>query len=43
MKLEVDERYHLHLTFPHKVEDDEVSAKFSKKTSVLTITMPVVK
>lgn len=43
MKLEVDERYHLHLTFPHKVEDDEASAKFSKKTSVLTITMPVVK
>lgn len=43
LKLEVDQRYNLHLTFPHHVDNEEASAKFSKKTSVLTITVPVVK
>lgn len=43
MKLEVDDRYSLHINFPHHVVDDEASAKFSKKTSVLTITVPTVK
>ncbi|XP_063440108.1 PIH1 domain-containing protein 2-like [Mytilus trossulus] len=43
MKLEVDDRYSLHINFPHHVLDDEASAKFSKKTSVLTITVPTVK
>lgn len=43
MKLEVDDRYSLHINFPHYVVDDEASAKFSKKTSVLTITVPTVK
>lgn len=35
--------YKLYIRLPERVEEERVSAKFSKKTSTLTVTLPVVK
>ncbi|XP_060077550.1 PIH1 domain-containing protein 2-like [Ylistrum balloti] len=43
LQLTVEDRYDLHLVFPCKIMDDDAGAKFSKKTSVLTVTLPGVR
>ncbi|OWF46818.1 PIH1 domain-containing protein 2-like [Mizuhopecten yessoensis] len=42
LQLTVEDRYDLHLCFPCQITDDDAVAKFSKKASVLTVTLPAV-
>ncbi|XP_066566610.1 PIH1 domain-containing protein 2 isoform X2 [Amia ocellicauda] len=39
--IEVEDLYHLHLDLPEMVNDEAASAKFSKRTHVLTVNLPV--
>lgn len=41
ISLYVEDKYELKLALPSKIIDDEASAKFIKKSSTLTITMPI--